>query len=67
MAKKSTFFSVADDGENVILKGKGYGHGVGLSQEGAIRMVELGYKSNEIIKFYYTDVDIIKFTDIVKF
>lgn len=64
---KSTFFSVADDGENVILKGKGYGHGVGLSQEGAIRMVELGYKSNEIIKFYYTDVDIIKFTDIVKF
>ena len=31
---KSTYFSVREEGENVVLEGKGFGHGVGLSQEG---------------------------------
>ena len=37
-------------------KGKGFGHGVGLSQEGAMRMIELGYDFLEVLRFYYTDV-----------
>jgi len=63
---KSTFFSVKKEGDYVILKGKGYGHGVGLSQEGAIKMVRCKYKANQIIKFYYRDVDIINYEEIKK-
>jgi stage II sporulation protein D len=66
LALKSTFFSVKKEGENVVLKGKGYGHGVGLSQEGAIKMVKYKYKASQIIKFYYKDVDIINYEEIKK-
>ena len=47
-----------DDGEYLIV-GNGYGHGAGMSQYGAKGMAEKGFIANEIIKFYYTDVDII--------
>ena len=56
---KSTFFSVStDNAGNVILNGRGYGHGVGLSQEGTIRMVSLGIAYDSIIHHYYTGADI---------
>ena len=32
---RSTFFSVYADGDSVILKGRGYGHGVGLMPGGS--------------------------------
>ncbi len=64
---KSTFFSSIEEGENIILKGKGYGHGVGLSQEGAINMVQHGYKYEDIIKYYYKNVEVVKYTEIIKF
>ena len=53
---KSTFFSISVDSttQNIILHGRGYGHGVGLSQEGAIRMVELGIPYDSILHHYYT-------------
>lgn len=53
---KSTFFSVEYDtaANNVVLHGHGYGHGVGLSQEGAIRMVGLGIAYDSILHHYYT-------------
>lgn len=52
---KSTFFDVSLDGStgNVVLHGRGYGHGVGLSQEGTIRMVNLGFSYDSIITHYY--------------
>jgi stage II sporulation protein D len=53
---RSTFFSVADSGESVILKGRGYGHGVGLCQEGAMAMAARGFKYLQIINFYYSGV-----------
>ena len=55
---RSTFFSVSEDGDNVKLSGYGFGHGVGLSQEGAINMARLGYNYIEILKFYYLGVQI---------
>ena len=53
---KSTFFSVSVDPktDQVILSGHGYGHGVGLSQEGTIRMVGLGISYDSIIRHYYS-------------
>jgi stage II sporulation protein D len=36
--------------------GRGFGHGVGMSQMGAIGMALAGKKAEEIIPFYYTGV-----------
>jgi stage II sporulation protein D len=36
--------------------GRGFGHGVGLCQEGAMNMANKGFKYDEIMLFYYTDV-----------
>jgi len=40
-------------GEEVILYGKGFGHGVGLCQEGAMQMAKKGYSYDQILRFYY--------------
>ncbi len=56
MDLRSTFFSVSVEGDSVILKGKGYGHGVGLCQEGAMVMAQKGFDYRQIIDFYYTGV-----------
>ena len=62
---KSTWFSIEPQGVNMVFKGKGYGHGVGLSQQGAIRMALLGYSYIDIIKFYYKDVDIVNYEELM--
>jgi stage II sporulation protein D len=56
---RSAFFSVETSGEFVVLKGRGFGHGVGLCQEGAMRMAKMGYSARQIIGFYYQDVTLI--------
>jgi SpoIID/LytB domain len=53
---RSTFFSVNAKGDSVLLKGKGYGHGVGLCQEGAMEMASRGFNFKQIIEFYYFGV-----------
>ena len=56
---KSTFFSVTEHTDHVVLNGKGFGHGVGLSQEGAIQMIKLGYGFLDVLRFYYTGVHLV--------
>ena len=57
---KSTYFSIFDNSNGQLtLKGKGFGHGVGLSQEGAMKMIELGYNFLDVLRFYYTDIHLI--------
>ena len=53
---RSTFFSVIPVEDSIILKGKGYGHGVGLCQEGAMVMSAKGFDYRKIIDFYYPGV-----------
>jgi len=55
---RSTFFSVYSKGDSLLLKGRGYGHGVGLCQEGAMVMAGQGLNYREIIDFYYSGVNI---------
>lgn len=55
---RSTFFSVAVTGDSVFFKGRGYGHGVGLCQEGAMVMAARGFTYRQIIGFYYAGVSI---------
>ena len=38
------------------INGKGWGHGVGMSQNGAIGMAKAGYEYDEILEWYYTGV-----------
>lgn len=57
---KSAWFDWECKGDSVYLFGRGFGHGVGMCQEGAIRMSELGYSPSQIIKHYYRNVIIAK-------
>lgn len=54
---RSTYFSVDLLGDEVVLKGKGYGHGVGMAQDGAIEMSKRGYSYQAILRYYFTQVD----------
>lgn len=55
---RSTYFSVVYNEGSYIFRGKGYGHGVGLSQEGAINMARKGYHYSDILNFYYHNIHI---------
>lgn len=59
----SAFFMIetGKDGEDVIgyrLTGGGYGHGVGMSQNGAKEMGSLGYSYQEILKSFFADCEV---------
>jgi stage II sporulation protein D len=56
---RSTKFTVTHQGDQVILRGRGFGHGVGLCQEGAIRMAQLGFNYTDIITYYYKDIHLV--------
>ena len=58
---RSTWFDVYLDGEYIVLKGHGFGHGVGLCQEGAMGMAKQGYSYDKILRFYFSDVHIINY------
>lgn len=40
--------------------GRGYGHGLGMSQYGAKALAELGYDYQKILQYYYKDVQVIR-------
>ena len=56
---KSTWFEVNLGSKNIVFKGQGYGHGVGLCQWGAKGMADEGYAYTDILKFYYPDAGIV--------
>lgn len=49
----SSYFEIEDTGKSFILRGRGWGHGVGLCQIGAANMALHGYGYRDILKFYY--------------
>ena len=55
---KSTNFQIEINDREIRFIVKGYGHGVGLSQTGADSMAKQGVKYEEIIKHFYTGVEI---------
>lgn len=60
---KSAKFEIIIEEDNVKFKVVGYGHGVGMSQTGADSMAKQGKNYEEIIKHYYTGVEIINFNE----
>lgn len=60
LSLRSTDFSIELLGSEVEITTKGYGHGVGMSQYGALGMAKEGYKYEEILKHYYQGTKISK-------
>ena len=44
--------------DRFLVSGSGWGHNVGMSQYGAKAMAELGFTYDEILKFYFSGVDV---------
>lgn len=61
---RSTFFIAQKTGDEVILKGRGFGHGVGLCQIGAMEMAKRGYSYAEILHHYYRGVHLVNLSAI---
>ena len=59
----SSAFDVEKDGDKFVLKGKGWGHGVGLCQIGAAVMGEQGHPYDDILLFYYRGAQIKRLYD----
>jgi len=57
---RSTDFTI-DIEDNITITTKGYGHGVGLSQYGAEALASIGYSYEDILKYYYQDIEITKY------
>jgi len=49
-----------------IFKGGGFGHGVGLSQSGAIEMAKLGFDYKYILNHYYSKIKVENIKDLSK-
>ena len=58
---KSTNFEFTINETTIKFNVKGYGHGVGMSQTGADAMAKQGSNFEEIIKHFYTGVEIIDY------
>ena len=50
---RSTRFTVRRDAAQFVFEGRGYGHGVGLCQTGAIARARAAHSPQEIIQYYY--------------
>ncbi|MFT5338017.1 MAG: stage II sporulation protein D, partial [Luteibaculaceae bacterium] len=50
---KSTYFDLEHSNEDIYFLGRGFGHGVGMCQEGAMQMARNQKKYHEIIHHYY--------------
>ncbi|WP_249869307.1 stage II sporulation protein D [Oceanobacillus saliphilus] len=55
---QSSDFSIKQNNGHLIFTTEGYGHGIGMSQYGANGMAKEGKTYEEIVKYYYQDIDI---------
>ncbi len=54
----SAFFSIERQGETFVIHGGGFGHGIGMSQNGANEMAKQGKNYIEILTLFYTGVTV---------
>ncbi len=55
----SAYFTMEQKaGSAVYIRGKGYGHGVGMSQSGADQMAAEGYTWREILEYFFNEIQI---------
>ncbi len=57
---RSTLFRMSTDGTNVRVSGRGFGHGLGLSQWGAYYLAQQGVDYHRILAHYYQNANLTK-------
>jgi len=57
---KSFFFYIKKEGNQIVLKGRGYGHHIGLCQWGAREMVRQDCDYRKILEFYYPNTKFVR-------
>lgn len=62
---RSSDFSIKQNKSHYVFTTKGNGHGIGMSQYGADSMAKAGKSYEEILKYYYQDVEINNINDTV--
>ncbi len=60
----STQFEIESIGRDLVLVGKGAGHGVGLCQWGMKEMAELGYSYEAIVRYYYPGTKLLQLSQV---
>lgn len=55
---RSTLFRVSTDGNNLTVRGRGFGHGLGLSQWGAYYLAKQGINYHQILTHYYQNAQL---------
>ena len=61
---KSAFFDMEVKGDLALFKGKGFGLGVGLCQQGAMKMAQKGFTFSEILGHYYSGVSLVNISQL---
>ncbi len=58
LALKSTLFRISTDGNKLQVRGRGFGHGLGLSQWGAYYLAKQGINYHQILAHYYQNASL---------
>ena len=60
MGTQTIHIDIPESSGNFVFNGRGYGHLVGMSQNGANSMAKAGFTYDDILKHYYTGTEIAK-------
>ena len=60
--RENELWSVENRGDRFVLSARRFGHGVGMSQRGAMQMGAQGYTYDQILGFYYNDCRRVQYT-----
>jgi stage II sporulation protein D len=55
---RSTWFTVRRERDELVFVGRGFGHGVGLCQAGALARLRAGNKPTQVLRYYYPGTSI---------
>lgn len=61
---RSAYFSIDVNSKGIRIKGHGYGHGVGMCQDGAMQMAKRGKSYKDILQFYFYGVSIVNHSEV---
>lgn len=60
----SAYFKIHTSGDQVVFDGHGFGHGVGMCQEGAMHMAGAGIPFTDILHHYFAEVHLVDLSTI---
>lgn len=61
---RSVDFDLVNEKDRIIMDGSGFGHGIGMSQYGALRRAQATHSAQDILTFYYDGIEIKPFNQI---